>query len=296
MTLYEEALTHIDGYTDAVSTLDRVRKQTEGALQDAVDVKAAQRGIIDRLIADVIDGGADIPEDLGARLRAVESAADEASAAEQAIRMVVNAAEARITTVKTRVTPALQWLNSRLDALMDEVRQADRACGAIATAEQAVSADGDALDAWRRLQAAAGTYDELRQAQWQLLLDGARYDRRDGIDLTPLIGLFAKAGLYSNVIEWHPTWRSKLHNIPAVERMMSSDVTAQEKAAEWPEPVIEDRNRQREIWPTRNRPAFVRWLATSVAAPWVPTKAQMDAKSAEISRAIAASAPTPGRR
>ena len=63
----------------------------------------------------------------------------------------------------------LEHLHSRLDEILDAAKAAGETLGDVTTAEQAIEAGGDVLDAWRRLTSLLKEYRNIRDAQWDVL-------------------------------------------------------------------------------------------------------------------------------
>ncbi|MEU4170443.1 hypothetical protein AB0F46_26650 [Streptomyces sp. NPDC026665] len=68
----------------------------------------------------------------------------------------------------------LAHLGGRLDEILTSAREASAALGDVTTAEQAIDAGGDALDAWRRLTGLVADLRNVRAAQWAVL-NGVTY-------------------------------------------------------------------------------------------------------------------------
>ncbi|WP_282793525.1 hypothetical protein [Streptomyces sp. CC224B] len=64
---------------------------------------------------------------------------------------------------------ALEHLGGRLEEILDTAKAAGEALGGVTTAEQAIEAGADALDAWRRLTSLLKDYRNVRAAQWDVL-------------------------------------------------------------------------------------------------------------------------------
>ncbi|MFI2029119.1 hypothetical protein [Streptomyces buecherae] len=107
--------------------------------------------------------------------------------------LALSAAEYRTQYAKEDVRDtlsgdALTHLGRRLADILAEAKTLAVALGGVSTAEAAIHAGGDALDAWRRLTALVGDLTNVRAAQWAVLQsvsgqdDGSRMRnwRRDG--------------------------------------------------------------------------------------------------------------------
>jgi hypothetical protein len=72
----------------------------------------------------------------------------------------------------------LEHLHGRLTEILDAARSAGEALGDVTTAEQAIEAGGDVLDAWRRLTSLLKDYRNVRDAQWDVLRAVTGMDER----------------------------------------------------------------------------------------------------------------------
>ncbi|MGZ3097911.1 hypothetical protein [Streptomyces sp. H72] len=63
----------------------------------------------------------------------------------------------------------LEHLDGRLTEILDAAKSAGGALDGVTTAEQAIEAGADALDAWRRLTSLVSDYRNVRAAQWDVL-------------------------------------------------------------------------------------------------------------------------------
>ncbi|MEW2257248.1 hypothetical protein [Streptomyces sp. NPDC047869] len=72
----------------------------------------------------------------------------------------------------------LTHLDGRLKEILDAAKSAGATLGDVTTAEQAIEAGGDVLDAWRRLTALLKDFGNVRDAQWSVLRAVAGEDER----------------------------------------------------------------------------------------------------------------------
>ncbi|WP_217164254.1 hypothetical protein [Streptomyces sp. AC512_CC834] len=63
----------------------------------------------------------------------------------------------------------LEHLDGRLTEILDTAKSAGDALGGVTSAEQAIEAGADALDAWRSLTSLVSDYSNVRAAQWDVL-------------------------------------------------------------------------------------------------------------------------------
>ncbi|MGW5617530.1 hypothetical protein [Streptomyces sp. NPDC003877] len=72
----------------------------------------------------------------------------------------------------------LAHLDGRLAEILDAAKAAGEILGDVTTAEQAIEAGGDVLDAWRRLTSLLKNYRNVRDAQWDVLRAVTGMDER----------------------------------------------------------------------------------------------------------------------
>ncbi|MFF2993319.1 hypothetical protein ACFVTC_01895 [Streptomyces sp. NPDC057950] len=72
-------------------------------------------------------------------------------------------------TRDTMAPDVLAYLNARLTEILTAAKGASTALGDVTTAEGAIDAGGDALDAWRRLTGLLSDLRNVRAAQWDVL-------------------------------------------------------------------------------------------------------------------------------
>ncbi|MET9409704.1 hypothetical protein ABZX90_28635 [Streptomyces sp. NPDC002935] len=72
----------------------------------------------------------------------------------------------------------LAHLGSRLDEILTAAKDASTALGDVTTADEAIDAGGDALNAWRRLTTLLGDLRNVRAAQWDVLRGVSGDDER----------------------------------------------------------------------------------------------------------------------
>ncbi|MFI9175731.1 hypothetical protein [Streptomyces lincolnensis] len=87
-----------------------------------------------------------------------------------ALRNLEHATKAAAEDLRDSLSPdVLEHLDGRLTEILDAAKSAGEALGGVATAEQAIEAGGDVLDAWRRLTSLLKDYRNVRAAQWDVL-------------------------------------------------------------------------------------------------------------------------------
>lgn len=72
----------------------------------------------------------------------------------------------------------LEHLDGRLREILDAAKSAGEALGDVSTAEAAIEAGAEALDAWRRLTSLVKDYRNVRAAQWDVLRAVSGEDER----------------------------------------------------------------------------------------------------------------------
>ncbi|MDO0916805.1 hypothetical protein QQM39_40150 [Streptomyces sp. DT2A-34] len=75
-------------------------------------------------------------------------------------------------------TDVLEHLDGRLKEILDVAKDAGETLGDVTTAEQAIEAGGDVLDAWRRLTSLLKDYRNVRDAAWDVLRAVTGMDER----------------------------------------------------------------------------------------------------------------------
>ncbi len=134
-------------------------------------------------------------------------------------------------------------------------------------------AGSGAITAWQRLLDLAGRYDALRDAQLHLvspLFGGGGEQTEDA---------FRRGGLLRNIIDIDPELQARAsRRAPAPEGFVDPGMRAP-----WPSPDV-DPGEKPGVWPTSDRPAYLRWLATGPAEPWCPTVAELGDKVREIAQ------------
>lgn len=75
----------------------------------------------------------------------------------------------------------LEHLGSRLTEILDAAKDAGETLGDVTTAEQAIEAGGDVLDAWRRLASLLKDYRNVRDASWDVLRAVSGMDERSSM-------------------------------------------------------------------------------------------------------------------
>ncbi|MEU0813069.1 hypothetical protein [Streptomyces mirabilis] len=81
-------------------------------------------------------------------------------------------------TRDTMAPDVLAHLNGRLGEILTATKGASAALGGVTTAESAIDAGGDALDAWRRLTGLLSDLRNVRAAQWDVLRSVSHDDER----------------------------------------------------------------------------------------------------------------------
>jgi hypothetical protein len=87
-----------------------------------------------------------------------------------ALRRLEDASKAEAENIRDfRSDDVLSHLRSRMTEILDAAKSAGEALGDVTTAEQAIEAGGEVLDAWRRLTGLLRGYANVRAAVWDVL-------------------------------------------------------------------------------------------------------------------------------
>ncbi|WP_406391610.1 hypothetical protein OG806_09770 [Streptomyces sp. NBC_00882] len=87
-----------------------------------------------------------------------------------ALRRLEDVTKAEAENIRDSLSAdVLRHLRGRLTEILDAAKSAGEALGDATSAEQAIEAGGDALDAWRRLTALLRDYANVRAASWDVL-------------------------------------------------------------------------------------------------------------------------------
>lgn len=265
--LLEEALDAVDGYRDALAAEQQLQTLTAefsarpvvsvspfDAIRD--DLLAGRPVHLDRLVDDV------------AHQQAWASARESIP---NGLRVLASRLEShRNHVVLTGVDDGLAVLDAHLADLGDHVVVLDETLDDVRNAGDALTAGLG--DAWLALTAAVDRYDEIRDAQLELL----RTTTGDKGGRSHPANELNHAGLDGNLAAYHPWWirRAEHRADPRAAFAVGPDGDEVLPPAPWPDPVIRvlDSGVTAWRWPTTDRPAFLRWLfqPTTPARPWVP--------------------------
>jgi len=265
----------IDGLAEAQEALRRVREHT-AAPDRGPPASVLAPGVLLSRVADAIVGGAEVPGDLALQLLAAENAERERAAGRDALRAIKVDLEQRLQSARAAGTDrALGVVRDELEDVLARTREVDGALGAVRTPEAAMAAGSEAIEAWQRLLALVDRYDQVRAAQLHLI----RSELGGGGAVTD--GAFARGGIFANMYDLNPELQARAtHRRPADLGFTDSFMVPP-----WPAPDVEPGDHLGP-WPTTDRPAFLRWVATSEAEAWVPTVAQLKAKVEEVAQWI----------
>ncbi|MGX1472403.1 UNVERIFIED_CONTAM: hypothetical protein RKD50_001211 [Streptomyces canus] len=87
-----------------------------------------------------------------------------------ALRLLEQRTKAQAEDIRDALSvDVLSHLRARLAEILDAAKSAGEALGDVTTAEQAIEAGGDVLDAWRRLTGLLRDYVNVRAASWDVL-------------------------------------------------------------------------------------------------------------------------------
>jgi hypothetical protein len=262
MTDYVAAVARVHAARDAVAQLDTAKSGrvdlaavvAEKLATGALDLDNVRRLAADAALADRID-------------------ADVAIAVRAALGRLGNAVCAVLRSPGA-VDPALAFLDDRMRALVERVRSAHDTLGDAADVEAALRA-GHA-DAWLVLVHGADEYESIRNAQRALVaatVDGSPLWL--GESVLPGYATMSGGQDADRLIRAHGLYADgpKLPDVDAAT------------FAPWPG-GSDPYDRRDPIWPTTDRPAFLRWLCgESGLTPRVPTVDAMHTAEAETEAA-----------
>ena len=269
--ILERALEAIPGLAEAQEALRRVSDHR-------VKVKAPAAGagpvVLDE-VANAVAAGGPIPDDLGRRVAAAERAAADGMAEVAAIQGLHDLLRQRVASARAQgIDVALEVVRVELADVLTATRTVDRALGSIQAPEAAMTAGSAAVAAWQDLLALVARYDALRDAQLELVrpyIGGGGQQTED---------TFRLAGLLANAFDIDPDLQARA----ARRGKTPAGFSPVDLRPPWPAPL--EVERASVVWPTSDRPGYLRWLATGPAEPWVPPLAKMQAKVAEVAQWI----------
>ncbi|MEV6132714.1 hypothetical protein AB0M05_39035 [Streptomyces violaceusniger] len=148
------------------------------AFKRSADPERARREVIDEAIGSFRESG-EWPADLGKRAAKAYLEALEGESEYRALSQ----AEERLRYEKEDVRDmcaddALAYLGGRLADVLSEAKTAGAALNGVRSADEAIQAGGDALDAWRTLTGLLTALENIRGAQWDILRAVADEDTR----------------------------------------------------------------------------------------------------------------------
>lgn len=262
------AIPDYDRYGLAIERLEKLSKTPPPKV-------AGRDAILDEVRQSVL-AGEPIPDDLGQRLLDADRAGDAHRAAIEALGwkrartgtgLLGELINERAELVRTHLDTAFSVLRDELDEIITAVADIDRALGRVRSAEDVVRAPQH-LDAWHALSTLVDRYHELRVAQADFYMNhSGTYAPSD---------LMVNAGCVKNILALDAGWLNRTRSDPSRMRAGISAV--------WPSPVHRDEMSSPWCWPTNDRPAYLRWLATSDAEPWLPTPDQAVNHFAEMQK------------
>ncbi|SEC33369.1 hypothetical protein SAMN04490357_1745 [Streptomyces misionensis] len=131
--------------------------------------EAAREAVIERAADAFLAGGA-WPKQVGHDAAKAYAEADVALIERQARQRAVIRAEWAVHDALTdHSSAALEHLGKRLEEVLSAARTAFETIGGARTAEDVISAGGDAVAAWTRLRELTADLENIRRAQWILL-------------------------------------------------------------------------------------------------------------------------------
>lgn len=166
--------------------------------------------------------------------------------------------EGRRAFAAAAITPALVFLGSRLDELMERVRGIGR-IGAL-SAEEAI-AEGR-VDEWRTASALCDEYGEIRRVQRHLTLTLVTRDE------APDAAAMSMSGYLRDALDTEHVW----HRIRAQASSQRTAIPEDEEHGAWlgALPPLPWRREQAGTFPDADRFGYLLWMANN-ARPFVPT-------------------------
>ncbi|WP_432019886.1 hypothetical protein [Streptomyces sp. 1222.5] len=152
----------------------KLRRQFPSGLPPAEALRAVQ----DEAIATFRDTGK-WPNDFAKRAATAHADALVWDAEVVALRRAEAELQYEAESIRDDMAPdVLAYLGRRLAEILTAAKDASTTLGDVTTAEGAIDAGGDALDAWRRLTGLVTDLRNVRAAQWHVLRSVAREDER----------------------------------------------------------------------------------------------------------------------
>jgi hypothetical protein len=175
-------------------------------------------------------------------------------------------------------TQALDYLRAELARVLEVARECDTALGSVTSASDAIRAGQS--NRWAVLDDAVADYDAIRAGQVEV------YSKTSGGNDSNVPHFFRTVGLLADAIDKDGFWIARRRH----SSQQSPRTFAAEKA--WDEwlrtvPAVDVWPRVEEgHWPTSDKHAYLRWIATN-ATPWVPSLAALKAAHAAANTATA---------
>ncbi|GGA59399.1 hypothetical protein GCM10011490_06760 [Pseudoclavibacter endophyticus] len=277
----QEALEHIESYVDPGPQRDRLKglaadltpygQQLEQTLADA-------RTKLDSAFY----GAASIDEVFNAARDLQAAQADAAIWSELRSRVTnerVSARDRRSSFEPEDTTPGLTYLDQQLQALTAHVHDLDATLGTVTSADAALRAGGQQATAWLDLDEALAVYDEIRQAQHDIIgMTTGLPDSFAGRE-----GAYFLYGHMRDPLAHEGEVTARYRRLPTRNIARHRSV---EPYFDWLEvgPIASAWKRApRDTWPTGDRHAYLRWLARENQA-WVPTIEQTEQLADLINR------------
>jgi len=218
-------------------------------------------------IETLLIAGKPIPDNIAAPIVAAEKHDAEQVARVAAIDAVARryADDSQVTSPEA-VTPALEYLNSELQRVIQAVKEQAETLDGVTTATQVIRAGGPALDAWRIVGELAAEYAEIRDTQREI----SKTIRNDGEAFTN--EPFNRTAIYADAVDVLPYWIDRRNQYAAI----SSDAN----------PTVQDyrawlaAGRPSEAFETGLEDEHRMILIATTTSPWVPTPAQFQAADA----------------
>lgn len=237
------ALADLPGFTDAEAAVERVVQASRNLPEAQFSDPTVALG--DNLRT-LVESGQPLPADLARHAADAQAQQSAALLIQQALTgLVQEFSERQDSLLRANADPLLRHLNGQLSTLVADLVDPLAKLGAADTAEDAVAAGVG--DEWRRLGDSYGRYQAIRAAQ--SMIHRHLIGERDS--------LHEHAALIGNTLDMFGDWPAWHSHGFLVDQHGAQKVLA----APWPDP---------------SSLGYLRWLVTSDAQPWVPTRAQYE--------------------
>lgn len=250
------ALSALPGYDSAKAGYDSAQAAITATLAAAPPAVADEQLLAE--VVDALSAGRELP-DLGSRALEAEQAGQRLAAERRVLGMAAERIKQDLDgTLQGDIRAVFRDLQRQLAQVLDDVRPLVEVFGA-GEVDRISAIDRDLDVEWKNFRRLLGVYSDIRDAQRKLALHSRRAELVQ-YKLDP-------HDLFSNVVDVFPHWREWAKHGFLVEPTTGRRVPI---SAPWPEDYAS--------W------AFLAWLSTSQAKPWVPTVEEAEANREEAQR------------